>query len=692
MAETNPISPELLDLLSAYVAHLETAAGHSGASSEPIDALLEETEKLLVICDQEKVENAGSLIRFVEFVVGGMKKKEYPNREATTQTLRHCADYLPQIRERLMSDADRSLSVQDDTMIEWLKEDLAPHRVDPNAAPTPPPAETKPTPAVAVPKESKIAATTTSAPKPASAKATKPAEPTKPSAPAPVTSKKKPPALKIAKVEEKPSEAKQAEAKPSESAPVAETIRVDIERLDHLMNLSGELVINKARFSQIAGSMRNRFHDKRIRSVLDSFNDRLSHLKQSVERSDQMGVDEIARQIQLLSDTMDEIDDSLARVSEGRSFFAPMSEAVHQLSRLAEGIQKCIMSTRMVPIGPLFGKFKRVVRDMASASGKQVQLEIVGEQTELDKRMIDALSDPLIHLIRNSVDHGLETPSDRSAKGKPAAGTVKLEAAYAGNCVVVSITDDGRGLSFEKIAQKAIDRGLTTPQEVASLSERQIAAFIWQPGFSTAEKVSDISGRGVGMDIVRRKIDELGGSVDLQTTPGQGTTFIIRLPLTLAIMQSLLARVGDVVYAVPLENVAEIVTVDFANICRVGGKPVVNIRGEVLELMTLGDIFWWGDPNQPVPPAHIEQGGEGKAAVILQSAGARTALVVDYLIGEEDIVIKSLAENLHQIRGLSGASILGDGTVALILDVRSLLELAVDPVNVRRRQMTAVPA
>ncbi len=688
MAEPNPISPELLDLLSAYVGHLETAAGHSSASSEPIDALLEETEKLLTLCENEKVENAGSLIRFVAFVARGMKNKEYPKREATTQTLRHCADYLPQIRDRLANENDRSLTVQDDTFIEWLKEDLAPHRADPSAAPAPPVVETKPAPTVAAPKETKPTAPKPASPKPTPAQAKKPTEPAKPAPPTP----EKQPSLKIAKVEEKPADTKQPEAKHTEPAAVAETIRVDIERLDHLMNLSGELVINKARFAQIAGSMRNRFQDKRIRSVLDSFNDRLSQLRQSVERPDLIVPDEIARQIQLLSDTMDEIDDSLTRVSEGRSYFAPMSEAVHQLSRLAEGIQKCIMSTRMVPIGPLFGKFKRVVRDMASASGKQVQLEIVGEQTELDKRMIDALSDPLIHLIRNSVDHGLETPSDRLAKGKPAAGTVRLEAAYAGNCVVVSITDDGRGLSFEKIAQKAIDRGLTTPQEVATLSERQIAAFIWQPGFSTAEKVSDISGRGVGMDIVRRKIDELGGSVDLQTTPGKGTCFVIRLPLTLAIMQSLLARVGDVVYAVPLENVAEIVTVDVANICRVGGKPLVNIRGEVLELMTLGDIFWWGDPNQPAPCATIEQNGEGKAAVILQSAGSRAALVVDYLIGEEDIVIKSLAENLHQIRGLSGASILGDGTVALILDVRSLLELAVDPANIRRRQLTAVPA
>jgi two-component system chemotaxis sensor kinase CheA len=673
----------LLDLLSGYVAHLELAAGHSGKSTEPIDILIEETEKLLARCDAEKAVNAASLIRFVEQVARGMKRGEYPKREATSATLRHCADYLPQIRERLSGENDRELSIQDDTFIEWLKEDLAPHRVDvtsleSSAGVTK--SDERPSEVVAEVKRVSTAPTPSAPAARVKNLAASPAT----SAAAPTASSAAKNPAKTAIADEKAPPAK--EAKTENTTAVSETIRVDIERLDQLMNLSGELVINKARFAQLAHAMRNRFQDKRIRSVVDSFTDRLHHLRQALQLPEgNQSIDDLSRQISLLIDGVAEIDESLSRISEGRAYFGSMSEAVHQLSRLSESIQKSIMSTRMVPIGPLFAKFKRVVRDMASASGKQVSLEIVGEQTELDKRMIDALSDPLIHLIRNSVDHGLETPADRESKGKPIAGTVRLEAAYAGNCVVVSIADDGRGLSFEKIAQKAIDRGLTTPQEVASLSERQISAFIWQPGFSTADKVSDISGRGVGMDIVRRKIDELGGSVDLQTKPGQGTTFFIRLPLTLAIMQSLLARVGDVVYAVPLENVAEIVTVSASNVWRVGGKPVVNIRGEVLELMALSDIFWWGDPNQTVP--RLDLGSDGQAAVILQSAGSRTALVVDQLIGEEDIVIKSLAENLHQIRGLSGASILGNGTVALILDVRSLLELAVDPANVRRREL-----
>jgi two-component system chemotaxis sensor kinase CheA len=684
------------------VGHIELAASEKGPAGEAVEILLEETEKLLSVSEREGAQNATALVRFVQQVAAGMKRGEYPKRDATTQTLRHCADYLPQIRDRLASETDRELSVQDDTFIEWLKDDLAPHRVEApvesaeqapaEVAASPPAPASKPTPtqprAVAVPQTpARRENPNPVQPKPTgkqSAKEIAPASSVEKAAPKRAASTPTPtkPAIKIAQVDEK-----SAETKTNESSAVAETIRVDIERLDHLMNLSGELVINKARFAQIAGAMRHRFQDKRTRSVLDSFADRLARLRDLVGDRDQNGtLEEVNRQVALLSGTMEEIEESLSRVTEGRSYFAPMSEAVHQLSRLAEGIQKCIMSTRMVPIGPLFGKFKRVVRDMASASGKQVTLEIVGEQTELDKRMIDALSDPLIHLIRNSVDHGLETPSIRQEKGKPSAGKVRLEAAYAGNCVVVSITDDGRGLNFDKIAQKAIDRGLTTAAEVGTMNDRQIASFIWQPGFSTADKVSDISGRGVGMDIVRRKIDELGGSVDLQTTPGQGTSFVIRLPLTLAIMQSLLARVDDVVYAVPLENVAEIVTVDRANVCRVGGKPVVNIRGEVLELLTLHDVFWWGDPNQPIVVRPSEgTSSEEQAAVILQSGGSRAALVVDHLIGEEDIVIKSLAENLHQIRGLSGASILGDGRVALILDVRSLLDLAVDPVNVRRR-------
>ncbi|MBY0588040.1 chemotaxis protein CheW [bacterium] len=669
MSETSRPSADLLEMLANFVAHLEASAGNS---RESLDTLLEETEKLLACCTKENAENAIALVRFIEQVARGMKQGEYPKQEATSQTLRHCADYLPQIRERLANENDRALSIQDDTFIEWLKDDLAPHRVETTSQASQTPAETPPSSA-------KVAVA--QAPN-------KKAEPSakSPSASTPTTKQTVAPVKKEAPaVSEKVAEAKSADSSNS----VTETIRVDIERLDHLMNLSGELVINKARFAQVAHAMRNRFQDKRIRSAVDSFSDRLNHLKQSLLQSEGNGrLEDLARQINLLSDTMEDIEQSLARISEGRAYFSSMSEAIHQLSRLSESIQKSIMSTRMVPIGPLFAKFKRVVRDMATASGKQVNLEIVGEQTELDKRMIDALGDPLIHLIRNSVDHGLEPPADRETKGKPTTGTVRLEAAYAGNCVVVSIGDDGRGLSLEKIGQKAIDRGLTTPQEIALMSDRQIAAFIWQPGFSTAEKVSDISGRGVGMDIVRRKIDELGGSVDLQSSPGQGTTFVIRLPLTLAIMQSLLARVGDVVYAVPLENVAEIVTVNKSNIFQVGGKPVVNIRGDVRELLALSDIFWWGDPNQAVPKADLAS--EGQAAVILQSAGSRAALLVDYLIGEEEIVIKSLAENLHQIRGLSGASILGDGTVALILDVRSLLELAVDPATVRRRELQVV--
>ncbi len=248
-------------------------------------------------------------------------------------------------------------------------------------------------------------------------------------------------------------------------------------------------------------------------------------------------------------------------IREAREQLKALSEAIHSLGRVSDGLQKGVLDTRMVPIGPLFERFRRVIRDLSVSSGKEVILKIGGEKTELDKRMIDELSDPLIHMVRNAVDHGLEPPGEREAAGKPRAGTVSLLASHRGNSVVITVSDDGRGINCERIRHKIVAKGLIGKAEAHELSDRDLIAYIWHPGLSTAETITEISGRGVGMDIVKSRIENLSGTFDVRSVSGQGTTFIIRLPLTLAIMSSLLVRIYDEVYAIPLDHISEIVEV-----------------------------------------------------------------------------------------------------------------------------------
>jgi two-component system chemotaxis sensor kinase CheA len=329
----------------------------------------------------------------------------------------------------------------------------------------------------------------------------------------------------------------------------------------------------------------------------------------------------------------------------------------------------------MVPVGPLFNRFKRVVRDIASELRKKVQLEIRGEKTELDKRMIDELGDPLVHLVRNAIDHGLESEEVRRKRGKPDAGTLTLEATHSGNNVLITIRDDGGGIAVDKVRARAIQRGLVPEATAATLTDREWMQFIWHPGFSTAEQVSDISGRGVGMDIVKTRIAELNGTIEVDSRPGLGTTFQIRLPLTLAIIRSLLFRLPHGIFAAPIENVREIVSV-----------PRREVRGEFIPLVGIDDIFDW---NGVVPRRTSERASAatgGRVEVVILTTGRKTmGLEVDELRGSQDIVIKSLSENFVPIRGLAGASILGDGSVCLLLDVAASIELVHDRLRTRRR-------
>jgi len=398
-------------------------------------------------------------------------------------------------------------------------------------------------------------------------------------------------------------EAKQPERAETSKEPVATThdragtsLRVAAERLDELMDRVGELVIAQSRLSQIAGASG---------------------------------------------------DINLKAVAE-------------ELQRLASGLRDTTMSIRMVPIGSLFGRFRRMVYDLSRDLGKEVEFVTTGEETELDKTVVEKLADPLVHIIRNSVDHGLETAAERTGKGKPGPGTVRLSAVHAGAEVAISITDDGRGLDAQRIRAKAEENGLLSPD--AKITEPELYQFLFHPGFSTAREVTALSGRGVGMDVVKRTIEGLRGNIDITTTPGKGTTVTLRLPLTLAIIEGMLVRVGNGRYTIPLSAVEECVELPRDVEQRASGRHFLNIRGTLVPFLSLRELF-----KVKTPPELYQK------VVIVSSGETRVGLVVDQILGNNQTVIKSLSKLHSDIEGLSGATILGDGTVALILDVGQLV-------------------
>jgi two-component system chemotaxis sensor kinase CheA len=457
---------------------------------------------------------------------------------------------------------------------------------------------------------------------------------------------------------------------------VTETVRVDVDRLDSLMNLAGELVINKSRFLEIARGLDELFRSSNGQLLAADSLDRLDTVVRGLEaiEGDVERNGSIARwvsQMRRVRENFRSIQDELARIRQARERLSAMTEAIDHLSRVSDGIQRGVLETRMVPIGPLFDRFHRVIRDLRLSSGKEVSLRIDGEKTELDKRMIDELGDPLIHLIRNAVDHGLESPEQRASLGKPRVGRIALAAAHRGNSVVITVSDDGRGIDCERVRRKAVARGLVDESESLRLSERQIIQFIWHPGLSTAETVSDISGRGVGMDIVKSRIEALSGSVEVRTEPGQGTTFFIRLPLTLAIISVLLARVGSEIYAIPLDHLNEIVEVPAQGVYRLRGKKSIEVRGRIISLVALRDVFrsrhGWSEADRGADT------GSKHTVVIVSNGDETLGLLVDELLGMQEAVLKSLEKNFSPVVGLSGASILGDGRVSLILDVDGLI-------------------
>ena len=455
----------------------------------------------------------------------------------------------------------------------------------------------------------------------------------------------------------------------------AETLRVDIDRLDQLMNLAGQLVINRARFGQIGAKLKGFSAIKSTLNTVASAHRCASRLTIGMDEyfgsQSSPEMDELRMIAAQMRGDLESLQHDLGQMTLMRTALNDLSEAVHQLDRVSDGIQNTVMDTRMVPIGPLFMRFKRVVRDLTRTSNKQIELVIVGESTELDKRMIDELGDPLIHLIRNSADHGIESPEERIAAGKNPQGTITLNAFHRGNRIVIQITDDGKGLDADRILVKAISKGIVKESEAERMTPQQIYQLIWQPGFSTAEKVTEVSGRGMGMDIVQSKVEQINGAIELRSEPGQGTTFEIKLPLTMAILPSLLIVIDGDVFAIPVESVVEIVRIPNSEVGTVHGQRTARVRDRVVSVIELNDVFTWNQTVERDPVSCDDQ-----TLVIVGVEGSELGLRVDALLGEQDVVIKSLEENFQNVGGVAGASILGDGRVSLILDVGSLLAMS----------------
>lgn len=442
------------------------------------------------------------------------------------------------------------------------------------------------------------------------------------------------------------------------------------------MNLAGQLVINKARFAQIADRLRGAVGMKRSVDVLSTVTTVLESMSTAGQNADspqalEAELEMLRSQARRIQAALEPIRRDVDSLNHARNTVNELFEAVHQLERVSDGIQQSVMDTRMVPIGPLFTRFKRVVRDITRVNGRSIRLVIQGEKTELDKRMIDELGDPLIHMVRNSADHGIEPPEVRTAAGKPAEGTITLDAFHRGNHIVIQVRDDGRGLNRERILQKALDRGLVTAADAERMTPQQVFQLIWEPGLSTAERVTEVSGRGMGMDIVKSKIEDLNGSVELDSVPGQGTTITIKLPLTLAIMPSLMVEIQSDVFAMPMESVVEIVALKRQDFSTVHGRLTARIRGRVVSAVRLDEVFQWSRGSTATEPL-----GEETTLVIVGEARRELGLVVSRVIGEEDVVIKSMADNYRNVPGIAGASILGDGRVSLILDLAALIDMA----------------
>lgn len=501
-------------------------------------------------------------------------------------------------------------------------------------------------------------------------------------APAPDADGRVAAAADVASMPSPPAEIRDDDAgdRPAPVTSLAETVRVGVDRLDVLLNLTGELVVNRARLTQLAGELAPAFRKSRGAARSLGAADMIRDLLREQEDGAAGGrIERLAIEEQLAV-----LEEQARLWDEGGQVFGELAAALDQLTRVASSLQRGVLNTRMVPVGPLFNRFKRSIRDIANDLGKRVRLEIAGEKTELDKRMIDEIGDPLNHLLRNCIDHGIEPATIRQARGKPEIATVRLTAAHRGNNVFITVEDDGGGIDVQRVRKVARERGVIAAETADALSDDEAIALIFEPGFSTAATVSDISGRGVGMDIVRTRIGALNGTIEVDSTPGRGTRFTIRLPLTLTIARCMLFRLPQGVLAIPIEHVREITQAGGHRSVVVDGRRVCDIRGELLPLLGIDDLFAWPEHSPAtVTPPHV---------AVLQAGSRAVGLRVDELLGGQDLVVKPLDENFIHIRGLGGASILGDGSVCLLLDVAACLDLGRRPGDMVSTAAAAAPA
>ena len=340
------------------------------------------------------------------------------------------------------------------------------------------------------------------------------------------------------------------------------------------------------------------------------------------------------------------------------------NEQIEYLERITTSLHQSVMKVRMVPIESVVNRFPRMIRDLSKKLGKKMELFMTGEDTELDRTVIDEIGDPLMHLLRNAADHGLEQNAERVRLGKPESGSIFLDAYQEGNNVVIEVRDDGAGIDVEKIKQKALAKGTITPEQAEAMTDKELIDLLFRPSFSTAEVISDVSGRGVGLDVVKTKIETLGGSIETKTALGEGSNFIIRLPLTLAIIQALMVELGSEKYAIPLNSIETIEDVPLSDVKYVQNKEVINLRGSVVPLIHLDQVL-------DVEPK--EEKPESLTVVIVKKGDRLAGLIVDNLIGQLEIVIKSIGKYINNSKLISGATILGDGEIALILDVNVLV-------------------
>ncbi|GAA9869118.1 chemotaxis histidine kinase/response regulator CheAY2 [Helicobacter pylori] len=416
---------------------------------------------------------------------------------------------------------------------------------------------------------------------------------------------------KSPKTETKAKAKADTEENKAPSIGVEQTVRVDVRRLDHLMNLIGELVLGKNRLIRIYSDVEERY--------------------------------------------------------DGEKFLEELNQVVSSISAVTTDLQLAVMKTRMQPVGKVFNKFPRMVRDLSRELGKSIELIIEGEETELDKSIVEEIGDPLIHIIRNSCDHGIEPLEERRRLNKPETGKVQLSAYNEGNHIVIKISDDGKGLDPVMLKEKAVEKGVISERDAEGMSDREAFNLIFKPGFSTAKVVSNVSGRGVGMDVVKTNIEKLNGIIEIDSEVGVGTTQKLKIPLTLAIIQALLVGVQEEYYAIPLSSVLETVRISQDEIYTVDGKSVLRLRDEVLSLVRLSDIF---------KVDAILESNSDVYVVIIGLADQKIGVIVDYLIGQEEVVIKSLGYYLKNTRGIAGATVRGDGKITLIVDVGAMMDMA----------------